>query len=84
MNSYYLLRTNIVKTDTKEESIFNTIQTFFQEKEIPICNILSSTTDGAPAMTGCQGFLSAFEKNSIKCTRWTLYFSSSSFGWQKF
>lgn len=53
-----LLFAKNLESDTKGESIFNTMQKFFQEKEIPICNILSAATDGAPAMTGRhKGFI---------------------------
>lgn len=53
-----LLFAKNLESDTKGESIFNTMQKFFEEKEIPICNILSAATDGAPAMTGRhKGFI---------------------------
>lgn len=54
-----LLFARNLETDTKGESIFNTMNKFFQEKGIPVCNILSAATDGAPAMTGRhKGFIS--------------------------
>lgn len=37
--------------DTKGESLFIAISKFFQEEAIPMHNILSAVTDGAPAMT---------------------------------
>lgn len=53
-----LLFAKSLETDTKGESIFNTMSKFFQEKEIPMHNILSAATDGAPAMTGRhKGFI---------------------------
>lgn len=53
-----LLFAKNLETDTKGETIFNTMSTFFQEKEIPMHNILSAATDGAPAMTGRhKGFI---------------------------
>lgn len=53
-----LLFAKNLETDTKGESIFNTMHVFFQEKGIPIRNILSVATDGAPAMTGRhKGFI---------------------------
>ncbi|VVC42718.1 Hypothetical protein CINCED_3A003924, partial [Cinara cedri] len=36
--------------DTKGESIFNTVKYYFKEKNIPLVNIMSVATDGAPAM----------------------------------
>ncbi|VVC31916.1 Ribonuclease H-like domain [Cinara cedri] len=44
-----LLAKNLM-TDTQGESIYHTLEEFFKEKEIPMCNILSVATDGAPAM----------------------------------
>ncbi|KAI6655480.1 Zinc finger MYM-type protein 6-like [Oopsacas minuta] len=37
-------------TDTKGESIYKVVENFFQEKEIPMNNIIACATDGAPAM----------------------------------
>ena len=46
-------------TDTKSESIYKVVENFFQEKEIPMYNIIACATDGAPAMVGRQrGFIS--------------------------
>ncbi|CAH1964600.1 unnamed protein product [Acanthoscelides obtectus] len=38
-------------TDTKGESIFHVLKDYFIEKAIPLSNIISVATDGAPAMT---------------------------------
>ena len=46
-------------TDTKGESIYKVVEIFFQEKEIPMYNIIACATDGAPAMVGRhRGFIS--------------------------
>ncbi|KFM62868.1 SCAN domain-containing protein 3, partial [Stegodyphus mimosarum] len=59
-----LFATNL-ETDTKGETIFDTLQKFFDEKEIPFNNILSVATDGAPAMTGRhKGFIACL-KNKV-------------------
>ncbi len=42
-----------LKTDTKGETIFNTLKKFCNEKEIPFKNIISAAIDGALAITGC-------------------------------
>ena len=34
-------------TDTKGESIYKVVEIFFQEKEIPMYNIIACATDGA-------------------------------------
>ncbi|XP_072401098.1 zinc finger MYM-type protein 6-like [Diabrotica undecimpunctata] len=39
-------------TDTKGSSIFEVIKRFFEEKEIPLLNMIACATDGAAAMTG--------------------------------
>ncbi|XP_072375695.1 zinc finger MYM-type protein 6-like, partial [Diabrotica undecimpunctata] len=38
-------------TDTKGSSIFEVVKRFFEEKEIPLLNIIAYATDGAAAMT---------------------------------
>ena len=46
-------------TYSKGESIFKVVESFFQEKEIPLRNIIGCATDGAPAMVGRhRGFIS--------------------------
>lgn len=52
-------------TDTKGESIFNIVKDFFKEKNIPLKNVISITTDGAPAMVGRHRGFIAFLKNEI-------------------
>ncbi|XP_072392498.1 protein FAM200C-like [Diabrotica undecimpunctata] len=39
-------------TDTKRSSIFEVIKKFFEEKEIPLLNIIACASDDAAAMTG--------------------------------
>ncbi|KAG8234482.1 hypothetical protein J437_LFUL014602 [Ladona fulva] len=57
VKNYYL------QTDTKGESIFHALDEFFKEKEIPLSNIISVATDGAPAMVGrYRGFLAYLKK----------------------
>lgn len=49
--------------DTKGESIFNTIKDYFKEKNIPLANIMSVATDGAPAMVGRhRGFIALLKR----------------------
>jgi zinc finger BED domain-containing protein 5/7/8/9 len=49
--------------DTKGESIFNTVKDYFKEKNIPLANIMSVATDGAPAMVGRhRGFIALLKK----------------------
>ncbi|XP_025406676.1 SCAN domain-containing protein 3-like [Sipha flava] len=52
-------------TDTKGESIFNIVKDFFKEKNIPLKNVISIATDGAPAMVGRHRGFIAFFKNEI-------------------
>ncbi|CAI6353430.1 unnamed protein product [Macrosiphum euphorbiae] len=51
--------------DTKGESIFNTIKDYFKEKNIPLVNIKSVATDGAPAMVGRHRGFIAFLKKEV-------------------
>ncbi|CAH1992031.1 unnamed protein product [Acanthoscelides obtectus] len=45
-----LLFVRTLITDTKGESIFHVLKDYFIEKAIPLSNIISVATDGAPAM----------------------------------
>ncbi|CAH1997541.1 unnamed protein product [Acanthoscelides obtectus] len=47
-----LLFARTLITDTKGESIFHVLKDYFIEKAIPLSNIISVATDGAPAMVG--------------------------------
>ncbi|CAH1997673.1 unnamed protein product [Acanthoscelides obtectus] len=49
-----LLFARTLITDTKCESMFHVLKDYFIEKAIPLSNIISVATDGAPAMTSCQ------------------------------
>ncbi|GFY01965.1 SCAN domain-containing protein 3 [Trichonephila clavipes] len=49
-----MLFARTLTTDTKGESIFNVLKEYFIENSIPLSNIISVATDGAPAMVGCQ------------------------------
>ena len=58
-----LLFAEILKTDTKGESVFKVVQQFFLEKDIPLENMISCATDGAPSMVGkYKGFLAFMKK----------------------
>lgn len=58
-----LLFARNLETDTKGETIFNTLENFFFEKGIPLNNIISAATDGAPAMVGRYvGFIAHLKK----------------------
>lgn len=60
-----LLFARNLETDTKGETIFKTLEKFCDEKGIPLKNIISAATDGAPAMTGCQKGFMSYLKNKI-------------------
>uniref|UniRef100_A0A5S6QCA7 DUF4371 domain-containing protein n=1 Tax=Trichuris muris TaxID=70415 RepID=A0A5S6QCA7_TRIMR len=50
-------------TDTKGESIFRAVEEFFKEKNIPLTNIMTTATDGAPSMVGShRGFIAHLKK----------------------
>ncbi|CAH2010239.1 unnamed protein product [Acanthoscelides obtectus] len=59
-----LLFARTLITDTKGESIFHVLKDYFNEKAIPLSNIISVTTDGAPAIVGrYRGFISYLKQN---------------------
>ena len=60
-----LLFAKTSQTDPKGESIFHILDKFFKEKIIPLINILSVATDGAPSMTGRHklGFVADLKKS---------------------
>ncbi|CAH1968850.1 unnamed protein product [Acanthoscelides obtectus] len=59
-----LLFARTLITDTKGESIFHVLKDYFIEKAIPLSNIISVATDGAPAMVGLyRGFISYLKQN---------------------
>lgn len=60
-----LLFARNLETDTKGETIFDTLEKFCDEKEIPLKNIISVATDGAPAMTGRHKGFIAYLKNKV-------------------
>ncbi|CAH2101137.1 unnamed protein product [Euphydryas editha] len=61
-----LLFARNLETDTKGETIFNTLEKFCEEKEIPLKNIISVATDGAPAMTGFhKGFITVLKTKAL-------------------
>ncbi|XP_053159163.1 LOW QUALITY PROTEIN: protein ZBED8 [Hemicordylus capensis] len=60
-----LLFAQTLETDTKGASLFCVMKDFFEEKEIPLNNILSVATDGAPAMVGCYNGFMAHLKEEV-------------------
>ena len=58
-----LLFARLLETDTKGESVYRAVEDDFQKKSIPLTNIISCATDGAPSMVGRhRGFLSYLKK----------------------
>ncbi|KAF0713483.1 SCAN domain-containing protein 3-like, partial [Aphis craccivora] len=60
-----LLFARNLETNTKGETIFNTLEKFCNEKQIPLKNIMSIATDGAPAMTGRHKGFIVYLKNKV-------------------
>ena len=66
-----LLFARELKTETKGESVFNVVENFFKEKNIPLSNILACATDGAPSVVGRhRGFISFLKKPYLVCLRY--------------
>ena len=60
-----LLFARLLETDTKGESVYRAVEDYFQKKKknIPLTNIISCATDGAPSLVGRhRGFLSYLKK----------------------
>ena len=61
-------------TDTKGESIHKVVENFFQEKEIPMHNIMACATDGALAMVGRHcGFISYLKMFWLRFALFTVF-----------
>ncbi|GFW99864.1 SCAN domain-containing protein 3 [Trichonephila clavipes] len=59
-----MLFARTLTTDTKGESTFNVLKEYFIENSIPLLNIISVATDGAPAMVGrYRGFTGHLKQN---------------------
>ncbi|KAJ8019024.1 Protein ZBED8 [Holothuria leucospilota] len=54
-----------LQTDTKGSSIFQLLKKYFNDKNIPMENILACATDGAPAMVGRHCGFIALLKNKV-------------------
>ncbi|KAG0442002.1 Zinc finger MYM-type protein 6 [Dictyocoela muelleri] len=57
-----------LKTDTTGASIFEVGKSWFKEKQIPIRNLISCATDGAPVMIGGHKGFIIFLKNIWYCS----------------
>ena len=60
-----LLFSRELKTDTKGESVFNVVENFFNEKNIPFSKILACATDGALSMLGRHRDFISFLKKAV-------------------
>ncbi|CAH2010712.1 unnamed protein product [Acanthoscelides obtectus] len=75
-----LLFARTLITDTKGESIFHVLKDYFIEKAIPLSNIISVATDGAPAMVGrYRGFISYLKQKCVRGVSHTLRHPSTTF-----
>uniref|UniRef100_A0A5S6Q6I3 DUF4371 domain-containing protein n=1 Tax=Trichuris muris TaxID=70415 RepID=A0A5S6Q6I3_TRIMR len=54
-----------LKTDAKGHLIFRIVDEYFEEKKIPIKNMLAVATDGAPSMVGCHRGFVAYLKQMV-------------------
>jgi hypothetical protein len=60
-----LLFARELRKDTKGESIFHVVEQFFKEKYIPLTNICTCATGGAPSMTGSYRGFVAYLKRQV-------------------
>ena len=60
-----LLFCKSLETDTKGQTIFQTLSAYLEDKSIPLTNIVACATDGAPAMVGrYRGFSSLLRQKN--------------------
>jgi hypothetical protein len=64
VKNYYSQKKKL-ETDTKGKSIFDILENYFKEKGIPLDNIVSVATDGAPAKVGRYRGLISYLKKAI-------------------
>lgn len=60
-----LLFVRTLETDTKGKSIFDVLEHYFTDKGIPLENVITVATDGAPAMVGRHRGLIAYLKKAV-------------------
>ncbi|XP_072401045.1 SCAN domain-containing protein 3-like, partial [Diabrotica undecimpunctata] len=60
-----LLFVRTLETDTKGKSIFDVLEHYFTDKGIPLENVITVATDGAPAMVGRHRGLTAYLKKAV-------------------
>ena len=60
-----LLFAKSLVTDTRGESIFEVVQSFFEHHNIALSNIIACSTDGAPSMIDCYRGLIALLKKAV-------------------
>ncbi|XP_075229766.1 protein FAM200C-like [Lycorma delicatula] len=60
-----LLFARNLETNAEGETIYNILETFCDEKEILLKNIMSIATDGAPGMTGRHKDFIVYSKNKV-------------------
>ena len=49
--------------DTRKETVFQEVKTYFETNAIPLTNVIASATDGAPSMMGRYRGFNAFLKS---------------------
>ncbi|KRZ05855.1 hypothetical protein T11_9233 [Trichinella zimbabwensis] len=62
--AYYCLPDHLV-TNTTGQSIFLVVEEFFEEKDIPLTNLITVATDGALEMVGYHRGFIAYLKKSV-------------------
>lgn len=54
-----------LKSDTKGETMYEVLKTYFSKNSIPLNNMISCATDGAPSMIGRQAGLASLIKKEV-------------------
>ena len=80
-----LLFARLLETDTKGESVYRAVGDYFQKKSIPLTNIISCATDGAPSIVGRhRGFLSYLKKSCSESSHSSLCDPSTTLSGKEF
>ena len=55
-----------LNADTRGETVFQEVKTYFEKNQIPLTNVIACATDGAPSMIGCyRGFMAFLKAASL-------------------
>ena len=73
-----------LNADTRGETVFQEVKTYFEKNQIPLTNVIACANDGAPSMMGrYHGFKAFLKAASPDVLTISLCYSSAAFGGQE-